>query len=59
MAKVHNVEFSKIDLITELEHKSEKKGFFERNDIWDISFSSDGKYLAVGFCKYEVQIWNF
>jgi hypothetical protein len=24
------------ELITELEHISEKKGFFERNDIWDI-----------------------
>lgn len=59
MARVYKVEYDNVMLAGELEHKSKEKGFFGTNDVWDITFSPDGKYLAVGFSKYEIQIWEF
>jgi WD40 repeat protein len=47
-------------LANELSHKSEKASMFTGEDVWTIAFSPpDGKYLAVGFCKFEIQIWDW
>lgn len=32
---------------------------FNTDDVWDITFSPDGKYLAVGFSKFEIQLWDW
>ena len=58
MARVYKVEKDNVTLEAELEHNRDKI-FFGTNDVWDITFSPDGKYLAVGFSKYEIQLWEF
>ena len=57
--RIFKVELDNVTMVGELEHKSKEKMWFTYNDVWDITFSPDGKYLAVGFCKYEIQLWEF
>ena len=59
MARVYKVDSDNVILAADLEHKSNEAGFFIYNDVWDITFSPDGKYLAIGFSKYEIQLWEF
>ena len=59
MARVYKVELDNVILEVDLEHKSKVKYFYQSNEVWDIQFSPDGKYLAVGFCKFEIQLWEF
>jgi WD40 repeat protein len=59
-ARVYKVESDSVYLAKELEHKTNETGLFKgSDDVWDITFSPDGKYLAIGFCKYEIQLWEF
>jgi len=47
-------------LAHELNNKSKEAGFFSDKDVWTMAFSPpDGKYLAVGFSKFEIQIWDW
>ena len=59
MARVYKVEFDNVIQEIELAHKSKDKGILTPDDVWDFNFSPDGKYLLVGFNKYEVQLWDF
>jgi WD40 repeat protein len=59
MARVYKVEYDNVILDIELSHKSKDKAMFTSDDVWDLNFSPDGKYLLVGFNKYEVQLWDF
>lgn len=58
-ARVYKVENDDVTLAHELVHKSEQSGMFNTDDVWDITFSPDGKYLAVGFSKFEIQLWDW
>ena len=59
MARVYKVDSDNVTLAADLEHKTKEACVFVYNDVWDITFSPDGKYLAIGFSKYEIQLWEF
>ena len=52
--------YDNVILAHELPHKSKEAGMFTAEDVWNFAFSPpDGKYLAVGFSKFEIQIWDW
>lgn len=48
-----------IELQQEFTHKTKESGIFPNESVWDIAFSPNGNYLAIGFGKKEIQIWNY